>query len=202
LLLLAVARVTYADVPLGVLFDFQDGTVQGWSGGTVSNQMNTGPGGLGDHSLQLSNGIAGNFAMFNTGINGVIDPAISAITSDIFRPAGAGSGEIRLVLFDINGNRWTSTTSALIIDDGDWHNYVFSIREADLTHVLGGDTYNFLVNNLERIMFRHNPGLPSANGSPLPGTMNFDNITAIPEPTGLLVLTIFSFAMFCVRRRS
>ena len=76
---------------------FQDGTVQDWEGGTVLNVADSGPLGLGDHSLQLANGGPGdNFAMHNEEINGAIARSVIQINSNILRPAGIGAAEIRL----------------------------------------------------------------------------------------------------------
>jgi len=193
----------YADLALGVLSDFQDGTDQGWAGGTVVNVADAGPAGIGDHSLQLSNGgTGGNFAMFNPQFSGVINANVTAISCDIMRPTGSGAADIRLVLFDLDGDRWTSFVAANVIDDGSWKNYVFSIAEVDLSHVVGTGSYSALVNNFSSMMFRYDPGAPSAGGSPLAGTMSFDNITAIPEPSagGLIQLGLVLALRF--RRRS
>jgi PEP-CTERM motif len=202
-LLLVLSATSRGDLFTGTISNFQDGTPQGWDGGTISVQANSGPGGAGDFSLQLSNGTFGNFAMFNTGVNGVIAPSVWAISADILRPAGTGSAEIRMVLFDTSANRWTSSVAANVIDDGLWHNYQFSVFEADLTRVLGGGTYTFLRNNLERLMFRYDAGAPSAGGSALNGTMNFDNITAIPEPTTTFALLAMGglFGLSATRKR-
>lgn len=175
---------TRADLVNGLISDFQDGTVQGWQGGTVAVVANSGPLGAGDFSLQLSNGgVANNFAMFNTDVNGVIASNVSHITADILRPTGQSTGQIRLVLFDTSdGTRWTSTAAATIVGNDQWNRYSFSILEADLTRVVGAGTYTSLTNNLSRILFRHDPDDPSAGGVSLDGTMSFDNITAVPEP--------------------
>ncbi len=201
-LLVGALQVAQGDLVQGVISDFQDGTVQGWDGGTVTNILDSGPLGGGDHSLQLANGGgAGRFAMFNTGVNGVISPAVSAITSDILRPTGEGPAEIRLVLFDFSGTRWTSTIAATISDNGLWNNYAFSVLESDLTRVFGSGSYADLVGNLERIMFRYDPGPPNAGGTPLNGTMNFDNISAVPEPSSMLVLVSVLAVGYSSRRR-
>lgn len=194
----------HADLVPGVISNFQSGTVEGWAGGTVANIANAGPLGAGDNALQLSNGGGGNFAMFNGTVGGVINPAVTSITADIFRPLGQADGEIRLVLFNSSsGGRWTSTNATLISGDGLWNTYSFSILESDLTHVLdAGETYGDLTNNLFRIMFRYDPGAPSAGGSPLAGTMLFDNITAaIPEPTGSAIGVLLIGAVAIRRRR-
>ena len=196
------ASVAHGDLLPGVLTNFQDGSVQGWSGGAVFNISNSGPLGTGDNSLRLSNGGPGNnFAMFNQGINGVISPSVSAITSDIFRPSGEGSAEMRLVLFDLSGTRWTSTNAVNVVDDNLWHGFSFSILQSALTRVNGTGSYTDLTTGLERIMFRFDAGAPSASGSSLNGTMSFDNITAIPEPLSVLFLANALIVGFSFRRR-
>lgn len=191
-----------ADLLPGVISDFQDGTTQGWGGGSVVNVADSGPGGVGDNSLQLSNGgIGGNFSMRNLSVAGVIAPGVVQINTDMFRPAGQSNAEIRLVLHDISGNRWATTASQIVTGNGTWATYSFSIREPDLTLVLGAGTYSELRNGLNRIMFRHDPGAPDAGGVPLAGTVNFDNITAIPEPGGAAVAALALLAFGRQRRR-
>lgn len=203
--ILAVSLLTSAargDLVLGTISNFQDGTNQGWTGGTINVLADSGPSGLGDYALELSNGgFANNFAMFNAGVAGVIDPSVRAIRSDIFRPANEGSAEIRLVLFDNAGTRWTSTNAVTVVDDGAWRNFSFSILEADLTRVFGSGSYADLNANFNRIMFRYDPGPPNAGGSSLDGTMRFDNIAAIPEPTTPVVLFASLAIGFAIARR-
>jgi hypothetical protein len=201
ILLVQFSTFALADLTPGVISNFQDGTVQGWDGGTVANVLNVGPLGNGDHSLRLSNGgSGGNFAMFNEGVSGVVSPSVNSITSNIFRSAGTGSAEIRLMLFDTNFNRWTSTVSANVIDNGTWHSFSFSILESDLTQVSGTGTYTELMSSLDRIMFRYDPGAPNAGGLPLSGFMYFDNITAVPEPSSMM-LFVNALVLGCVLRR-
>lgn len=207
-LLILVSCMTsnsFGDLVWGPISNFQDGTVQGWAGGTVVNVANSGPLGAGDHSLRLSNGgVASRFAMFNTGVNGAIHAAVTEIVSDILRPPGEGSAEIRLVMFDTAGTRWTSTVAANVIDNGLWNRYSFSVLEADLTRVAGTGTYAALSTSLERIMFRYDPGIPTDSGLPLNGSMNFDNIAAVPEPSSacLLAFGVLSMAAGWRRQRA
>lgn len=204
LAIFAMASVGRADLVLGVISNFQDGTVQGWTGGTVDILADSGPEGIGDFAAELSNGgIANNFAMFNTGVAGAIDPPVAAIAADFLRPQGDGSAEMRLVLFDSGGTRWTSTSAITAVDDGTWHHFTFSILEANLTRVVGGGTYANLTDNLDRIMFRYDPDAPSGGGNSLNGTVLFDNITAVPEPSSCLVLAgALLGGMFFRRRKS
>lgn len=211
LLLIFVFSVSHAnaDLVVGTISDFQDGTVQGWTQAfniNVTNVPDAGPLGTGDNALELANGGSGNFAMYNETVGGVISPAVGSITVDILRPFGESDAEIRLVLFEdpgIGGDRWTSTNATLISGDGLWNTYSFSILESDLTRVAGGGTYADLVNNFNRIMFRYDPGPPSGGGLDLDGTMQFDNIIArpaVPEPASMAI-GVFLIGALVMRRR-
>lgn len=194
-------NVAKSDLVPGVISDFQNATLQGWEGGTVTLMPDSGPLGSGDYALQLANGGNGDhFSMFNMTVQGSIVPSVSHISVDIMRPTGQVNGQIRLVLFDAaNGSRWTSTTAATIVGDGQWNRYNFSVRQTDLTRVLGTGSYSSVTADLERIMFRHDPGTPSSGGVGLAGTMYFDNITAVPEP-GSTVLLLIGLAVARLRR--
>ncbi len=135
---------------------------------------------------------APRLAAHNTGINGVIDPAVTAIEVDLLRPAGSMDLSIRLVLYGPGTrNRWTTTAAASVLGDGVWRRYSFSVLEADLTRVRGPGSYAGLVNNLNRISFRHDAGGPSASGTiGVFGTFGMDNIVAIPEPTTAMLLLV------------
>ena len=73
------------------------------------------------------------------------------------------------------------------------------IAEADLVRVQGTASYDETVADINRVMFRHNPGPPSAAGTPLDGIALLDNIRAIPEPSSLLLFG--SLGLLCLRRR-
>ena len=136
-------------------------------------------------------------------VAGTINPTVNAIEVGMSRNLGANALEIRLVLFGPGpGNRWTSTQSQILPGDGMWNTHSFSILEADLTQVAGDKSYSDLVNNLNRIMFRHDSGGPSAQGTPIAFTADpfyIDNVTAAPEPSTLGLLSAV-FLVLVVRK--
>ncbi len=189
--LIFVCQSAAAALTVGLLDDFEDGTLGGWSP-PRANTTNVPGGPLGStRALEIRS--ANRLAAFDAGpdIAGPIDPSVRAIKVDMFRPPRVGSLEIRLVLFGPGtGNRWTSTQSQILPDNGQWNTYVFSILEADLTRVAGGNTYADLVGNLNRMMFRHDVGGPSAGGTPVPFNEDpffIDNVTAVPVPASILL---------------
>ncbi len=178
-----------AAITVRLLDDFEDGTLGGWDP-PIANTSNVAGGPAGStRALEIRSG--NKLAAFDAGsdITGPIDPAVSAIKVDMFRPFGSSPLEIRLVLFGPGpSNRWTSTQSQILPGNGLWDTYIFSTLENDLTRVAGGGSYADLVGNLNRIMFRHDVGGPSAGGTPVGlGADPFfiDNVAAVPIPASI-----------------
>jgi len=201
---LLICQPASAGLIVGVLDDFEDGSLGGWN--PPKANTTTVPGGPVGSTRALEIRSGGRLAAFDAGpdIAGSIDPAVLAIEVDMFRDVGADALEIRLVLFGPGtGNRWTSTQSQILPGDGSWHTYTFSILESELTQVAGGGSYADLANNLNRIMFRHDSGGPSIEGTPVGLNVDpfyIDNVTAVPEP-GTFSLLGLGLGMAAVQRR-
>lgn len=167
----------------GLLDDFEDGTLGGWVP-PVGNTSNV-AGGPAGSTRALEIRPANRLAAFDAGINGIIDPLVTAIEVDMRRDAGTIPLEIRLVLFGPGGgNRWTSIAPRILPGDGLWSTYSFSLLEADLVRVLGAGSYSDLGNNLNRVMLRHDAGGPSPGGTPVSpdsGSFYIDNVRAVTE---------------------
>ena len=168
----------------GLIDDFEDGTLGGWAP-PKANTSNIAGGPAGStRALEISS--ANRLAPFDAGtdINGAIDSAVTAIEVDMMRLSDdVAPLEIRLALFGPGtGNRWTSTLAQTLAGDGLWSTYSFSILEADLTQVAGAGSYANLVGNLNRIMFRHDVGGPSAGGTMVDLSVDpfyIDNVRAV-----------------------
>ncbi len=194
-----------------MLDDFEDGGLGGWAP-PRANTSNIAGGPTGSsRALEVRPG--GKLAAFDAGadISGAVDPEVVAIEIDMMRGVGAAPLDIRLVLFGPGaGNRWTSTVSQVLLGDGLWDTYRFSIRESDLTQVAGGDDYADLLANLDRIMFRHDTEGPSARGTPVEanaGPFFIDNVTAVasassvPEPGTALLVALGVVGLVVLRRK-
>ncbi len=204
-LALLACQSASAALTLGLLDDFEDGTLGGWAP-PVGNTRNV-AGGPPGSTRYLEIGPANKLAAFDAGISGVIAPNVERIRVDMFRPSGLSELEIRLVLFGPSPNdRWTSTDAQILPGDGLWRTYEFGILSADLTQVSGTATYADLTDDLNRIMFRHDIGAPSRGGTPVVpsiGVFGIDNVSAVPIPAAVW---LFAGAMaafgFAVRGRS
>ncbi|MEM7144614.1 MAG: PEP-CTERM sorting domain-containing protein [Verrucomicrobiota bacterium] len=207
-LMTSLVTHAHATISLGLINDFQDGTAQGWDGGAnfPINIANGGPLGAGDRFLQINPNTF--FASYNLSISGAVDANVTGFTVDLMAPANnVDTLEMRLVLFGpgiSTGTRYTSATPITIPNDGVWRNYYFSLLEPDLSLPGGGDTYANVIADVNRIMFRHDPGTPDFGGTFASAVLGVDNLTAvsIPEPnTPLLLLSAISLATFFRRRR-
>ena len=61
-----------------------------------------------------------------------------------------------------------------------WVTASFSVKEADLTLVLGSDSYTTSLSNVERVLIRHDDGTPSPPDTepPVSATLGIDNVAA------------------------
>ena len=181
----------------GQVSDFQDGTLQGWAGGDILTNVEAGgPAGAGDRFLNvktdpLSNQVGSRLASFNrdTAWTGnYLAAGITEIVMDLKNLADTVIDlEIRMVFFgpgaDVqSATRFTSTRSVIVPPDNQWHRAVFSISEDSLTRVLGGDSYDVVMQGVQRILFRHQPGDPAAGAPAIVAGLGVDNIEAIGPP--------------------
>jgi hypothetical protein len=203
---LALAATSRAQIVLGQVDDFQDGTLQGWGGGaSLSNVATGGPSGAGDRFLQVQSfggfGGGSRLATFNSA-QWTGDYAAAGVTavSLFMRNLGQTDLAIRLVLFDLTGTdeRWTSTVAQPLVAGGGWQFMTFSVAESSLTRVQGTGTYANLMADVDRLMFRHQSGTPDAEGDSIAAIAGMDNVRAVPEPASLLALGL---GVLFLRRR-
>lgn len=206
LFILVVPALSHAQIVLGQSDDFQDGTFEGWSSGdAMTNVPDGGPAGTGDRFLQLESfggsGTGSHLAAFNDSawIGNFQAAGVTDVAVDM-KNLGQTTLSMRLVLFDFStaDTRWTSTVAKTLSVGGGWQTLVFSTREADLTRVRGTDSYADLIVDVNRMMFRHDGGTPSATGTSVVGKVGWDNIRAVPEPASLLALGV---GVLLLRRR-
>ncbi len=154
--------------------DFQSGDTGGWMGASPTNQATDGPAGDADRFLQITgtggNGPASVPAVYHSGSDWTGDYAAAGVTAmslDLMNPVTSNPLQMRLVLFGPGAlnDRWTSTASTLVPNDGVWRSYTFGVGEDDLTRVLGNSEYDGLMDNVLRVMLRHDAGGPSSGGT-------------------------------------
>jgi len=211
LAMLAVAMSARAQVVLGQVDTFQNGTLQGWTGGANPINIPTdGPAGAGDRYLGINsiggNGPGSRLATFNdTQWSGnFLAAGVSGVEVD-FRNEGSTPLELRVVLFLLAspGARYTSTNAFLLAPGSGWQHASFVLDAGNMVLVDGTATYAQTMSNVSRMMFRHNAGAPSAEGTPVVGRLGIDNVRAVPEPATLagLVAGILALSRSRAKRR-
>jgi len=201
---------------VGQIDTFEDGTTNNWLVGLLGaphpappvNVPTGGPGGVDDNYLLLT--AVGGSGPGNrlTVINPVqwtgdfIAAGIGGISMDV-NNLGDSDLSLRLHLSDpIAGppaNAAISTNAVFVPAGSGWMSVYFSLLPADLTAV-AGDVNNALTNVTELRLF-HSPA-PGYPGPSVTASLGVDNITALPEPGGFVLLGSALTALLIRRRAS
>ena len=221
LLLSTGMRAARAQVTLGQIDTFEDGTTQGWTVGAGGapgpvNIATGGPAGAGDNFLEVSStgrpGPGGRLVTINSSqwAGNYLAAGVNEITLDA-NNLGATDLSIRLLFADPMGGPPADvavTSQALLLPAGSgWVHASFLIDPADLVAVLGSASAA-LANATEMRIF-HNPA-PDFPGPPvgipdIAATLGVDNITAaaVPEPGTLAFFAglVVPCAAYHIRRR-
>lgn len=194
----------------GNIDNFQNSTLQNWeSGATPTNQPN-GQGGASDLYLQLTASSA-PLGAFNQGqwAGNYVAAAIDHLDVDL-NNSGTDPLSIRVMLLtpgcESGGTActaWTSTNATPLASGSGWVTASFSVKEADLTRVLGSDSYTTSLQNVERVLIRHDDDTPSPPDTEptVSATLGIDDVTALPEPSASLGLIAGAALLGVARRR-
>jgi hypothetical protein len=177
-LVLCVSAVSSAQVVLNQVDDFQAGHNHNWGGG--SNPVNIatgGPAGAGDRYMRISSS-GSNLATYNVFQWSGHYPAagVDRIEVDL-KNTGSNPLVIRLVLFSHSGARWSSLNSVSLPVGSSWTHATFAIAQSNFQQTLGTGSWNDLITDVERMMFRHEPVI-SSGGTAVVGQLGIDNISA------------------------
>ena len=182
--------------------DFEGGSTEDWMLST--SLAPGGQGGPSDDFLSVS-----STGGFNQGSRPAIREevdwtgdfsGIQSIELDVVNQvSSSGPLNLRMVIFN-GATKYTSGVGQAVPNDGSWNHYTFSLSEPNLTLVGGAATYATTITNVTRLMFRHDAGGPSGEGTALAATVGFDNITAVPEPSSAL-LGVLGLSALLIRRR-
>lgn len=198
-------------IVLGQVDTFEGGTTQGWSAGSphpVPPFVTTGgPGGAGDHYLQVTSigtpGPGGRLTVFNMSQwqGNYIAAGVNLIVMDV-NNLGQTDLSLRL-LFENNSNAAVSTNAIFLPAGSGWTRVTFMIGAGNLT-ALQGSVIGALT-DVEELKLFHNPAVDFP-GPFINAQLGLDNITAgatsVPEPVTLLLLGSGLAGLSMTRRRS
>jgi len=202
-LLGALAAAPAAAVTVGQLDDFQDGSVQAWSGGSTPTNIATGgPSGIGDRYLRIS-AASGNLGTNNTTQWLGNYSAAGIVKLNIYlNNIGAVPLALRITVFGPGGN-FTTTNETVLPAASGWASVEFGLGAADLTQTFGGGTLAQTLADVTILLIRHDPDpiSPSGEQNPVTGTLGIDNVIALPEPGSTLLLATGLTALALARAR-
>ena len=199
---------------IGQIDDFQDGTTQNWTNGNIPpappvvNILDGGPGGAGDHYIQVTsvggNGAGNRLTAFNRDqwLGDYLGQGVTAIEMDL-KNFGDTQLSIRIAFKQEIGPGVPGYVSqAFTVDPGTgWQHVVFSLSMAAMIPINSPFDYNtFFSGNFEevRIINAVNPDL---NGEPIVAQIGIDNIHAVPEPSVLALAGLGALSLVVWRAR-
>jgi hypothetical protein len=189
-----------------VIDDFEDGTTEGWhvrDPGHPAPPVNVptgGPAGAGDAYLQLQafggTGAGSRLSVLNTEQWTGDFTGVPAIAMDV---NNLGQTELALRLLFVNfpdtpalpptDVAW-SLAPVIVPSGSGWNHVVFSLSTANLFAPFG--TVGGALADVDELRLFHNPasffGGPTVGGAPVAAMLGVDNITAVPEPSSMLLM--------------
>lgn len=180
-------------------------TLGGWTSGNQNPNppallADSGPLGGGDTALRvLANGgqAGGRLVTFNrTNWTGdFTSEGVITITADL-RNLGTSTLSVRIA-FNGPGGWWITAAESIPAFTG-WSNRDFDIQASALTASEGGSSAAATLAEVTEMRILHSPD-PDHTGVTLSSTMLVDNITAVPEPSALVLFAWTS--LFLKRKR-
>lgn len=190
---LSVSLFSSAQISVGLINDFEDGTTQGWSNGgsspnPPSNVTNGGPNGANDNYLEEisagGGGAGSKLIIFNASPDWTGD-FLSLGIEEISFDAQSPSDQDLLIRVAFEGgsdDTQIATTNAITVPGlSTWTNYTVSIAVSDFTIVNSGtNTVTEVLQDVQEARILHNPN-PDFNGASIAAVLHLDNITtAVP----------------------
>jgi hypothetical protein len=205
-----LAAILFVTVPCvhGAITLFQTenfDTLGGWRSGNQNLNPPTlladsGPLGGGDTALRvLANGgqAGGRLVTFNntTWTGDFTSAGVVTITADL-RNLGTSALSVRIA-FNGPGGWWITAAEAVPTFAG-WSSHDFDIRASALVASDGGTSAVATLADVTEMRILHSPD-PDHTGTTLSSTMLIDNVTAVPEPSALLLFA--SIPLLLKRKR-
>lgn len=178
--------------------DFEDGTTQGWTSGSVqiaSNITTGGPAGTDDNYLQLApdgSGSGGKLVVFNNSqwTGNYTNNGIVKISFQVKNVSGSDNIDLRLSFKITSGSatdndNWASSTNAIHISNiAGWQMISFPVDASNLT-ALGSTSVADILSNVGEIRIADATSAPSRQGDTSSDILGIDNIIATNIPVSI-----------------
>ncbi len=187
------------------------GSLDSWQKG-ISNPTylslvaSGGPAGAGDSYMQSvadGGGSFGKLTVFNQNQwnSNYVTDGVTSIRMDLLN-SGSVPLQVRLGLRNSVGAGYISTIPFALGTGGGWQTADFPVTEAALTTVgAPGDFSSFLSSGFA-LRILHATSTANLNGSVVVSTIGVDNITAVPEPSMVMVVGFGALGLMAAVRRS
>jgi len=191
------AASTFA-VVIGQADTFQDG-LDNWQGGVggFSVAPTGGPAGAGDQYFELSSGaspLPPRLTGFNDSqwLGNFTAAGVTEVAMDLLN-SGTTSLPMRIAIREAAGGSSTagyaSTTPFSLPPDGLWHHAVFELDASSLTGFNSPQPLSVDLTNVKDLRIMASAA-PSGVGDIVTAQVGVDNVTALPEPSTLLLVVI------------
>ena len=203
-----ISRDAHAAIASGQIDRFDDGTTQSWTFGHNFPTLETGggPGGAADNYIQMSAGTGGlaiNLIIFNDNqwTGNYTAAGVTQIDMDLLNPSAVPL-TMRVALKTATGPSpgWCSTTGFALPADNTWHHASFLLDTADMTPINSPPPLATLLTNVGDLRIL-DASSPTITGDPVTAAFGVDNIQAVPEPAGALIVLGALALNLCGRRR-
>jgi hypothetical protein len=194
----ALATSAPAAILVGQIDDFENGTLQGWEAGShnphgPTNVLSGGPIGVGDNYLRFASdgaGPGGRLVGFNSE-RWEGDYLEAGVTSIRMQVNNLGTTNLLLRLILIGAGSLTTASPVNVAAGSGWTTVSFSLAPANLI----GSSYDTVLSGVSELNLVHSPNVVGhRTGTPnIAAQLGIDNVTAVPEPT-TLVLAALGFA--------
>ena len=186
------------------------GSLDNWQKGNVNPTYLSvaaagGPTGAGDSYLQSvadGGGSFGKLTVFNQSQwdSDYLTDGVTSIGMDLLN-SGTGSLQVRLGLRNTGGAGYISTTPFLLGVGSGWQSADFSVAESALTAVGSPGGYATFLSSGFALRILHATSTGNLNGTTVVGTLGVDNVTAVPEPSAVVIAGLGGLGIAVVSRR-
>jgi hypothetical protein len=164
-----------------------------------------GPAGAGDSYLQSvadGGGSFGKLTVFNQNQwdSDYLTDGVTSIRMNLLN-SGTGPLQVRLGLRNSGGAGYISTNPFVLGTGSGWQTADFPVTEAALTPVGNPGSFSSFLSSGFALRILHATSTANLNGSTVVGTLGVDNVTAVPEPSAVVLAGLSGIGLVAAARR-